>query len=610
MMRFSAAPRQVIILIFIALLTLSCQAPDDPLLAGGLVGEELSAGGFAAEAMPSQSEQPAEAVAESAPAPLVTSFWDMEGVDTDTAVELLFAALSPEARLAQLFMLTYNGTNPGPGILSWFNRFGLGGIKIFGWNAENTTVLAAAIRQIYRAADKSPLGIPPFIATDQEGGWIRHVKGGTSVTPGNMAIGAAGTASDAYTSALYIGRELAALGIHMNFGPAVDLATRPDSTIIGPRAFSYDPVANAILSAAWSRGMHDAGVIATAKHFPGHGDTELDSHGVLPVIMIDKKLMQSRELIPYKLLIAEGIPAIMSGHLAYPLVSGSDDPASLSRVMVHDLLRTELAFDGLIITDDLMMTGAYSEGGLANTVIRAKSAGNDILMFSAELSTNSPSWLQLLRLYQTDSAMQQNIDASVRRVLRAKLEVFLPRGREGLVPLADLEQHLSTPESRRFFLEQAMRSVSPLNAALFRPLPASGRLLFAGPYSDFFRSAAARFPGSSAFSFGFLPTDNPASAELEAFRARIRSFDTVVVCVANAAGAGYVRAAQAAGKQVYIVSILSPWFALEFRNAVPGVAVYSFAADSFVAAMAVLAGDYAPVGSIPLDFSESQAEAP
>ncbi|HBO39779.1 MAG TPA: hypothetical protein DD477_00980 [Spirochaetaceae bacterium] len=529
------------------------------------------------------------------------SFWDLTSLPEAAAVDWLFGRLSDDQRLAQLFMLTYSGATPGAGLLDWFQQRGLGGVKIFGWNAESTLSLAGAMRGLYGAADGAPLQIPPLVATDQEGGWIRHVRGGTSLTPGNMAIGAAGLAADAYRSAYYIGLELAAIGINMNFGPAVDLATRPDSAIIGSRAFSADPMASAILAAAWSRGMLDAGVIATAKHFPGHGDTALDSHGVLPVIRIDEAILWQRELVPYRLLIAEGLPAIMSGHLSYPLISGDAVPASLSAVMLKGILRQRLGFDGLIITDDLMMNGAAAPGGLAETVELALRAGNDIVMISRELDPDGSVWRHALDLYRRDTSLAAAIDQSVRRVLRAKLRYFLPGGRAGIGPVSDPESHFRTAEASAFFLGQAQRSATVLDAATFEPLANRPGIILAGQFSDFFQAASRVYPTAATFSLSYLPADSADPVELAAFRLAIARHDTVVLCVANRASGAFARAALQAGKRLVIISVLNPYYALEFRQRAAVIAVYSFAAESFTAALAVLSGQSQACGRLPLE---------
>ncbi|MBN1520184.1 MAG: glycoside hydrolase family 3 protein [Spirochaetales bacterium] len=529
--------------------------------------------------------------------PDASSFWNLAGMPVDRAAAALLATMGPDERLGQLFMLAYQGDEPTPLLYDWIRARGLGGVKIFGWNADDTGVLAESIAAIQDAAAGGPHDIPPFIATDQEGGWIRHVKGKTSVTPGNMAIGASGWPSDAYQSALYIGRELSALGITMNFAPTVDLATRPDSSIIGVRAFSSDPQDTAVLAAAFTRGLADAGVAATAKHFPGHGDTPLDSHGVLPVIEADADTVWNRELVPYRLLASEGIAGVMSGHLAYPALSGSAVPASLSPDIIQGLLRERMGYDGLVITDDLFMTGAWAPGGMAEMCERAIRAGNDILMFSRTLGFNDAAWTRLRDLYRDDSGFRDQVDRSATRVLKAKLTWLLPRGRDGIGPAPAAESALRSAESAAFFRQQAQRG-----ATLLGTLPGDGfgRVVLAGQYGAFLEQGAAALPGAVAFRYSAALGTEPDAGELASFQALLRGADSAVVCVANAAGAAYAREVLAAGKRLAVVSVLSPVHALEFRDTAAVVAVYSYAREAFQAAFSVLSGAVPAIGRLPV----------
>ncbi|HUW71100.1 MAG TPA: glycoside hydrolase family 3 protein [bacterium] len=542
-------------------------------------------------------QKPVERV--SLPAVDAASFWALKGVEENSAIDALLARMGPEERLGQLFMLSYSGDEPTPLLYAWIRRRGLGGVKIFGWNTDDTDRLASAIAAIQKTARSGPLDVPPFIATDQEGGWIRHVRGATSVTPGNMAIGASAWPSDAYQSAYYIGIELTALGITMNFAPAVDLATRPESEIIGPRAFSADPTQTGILAAAWVRGMSDAGVVATAKHYPGHGDTTLDSHGILPIIPIDEETLWNRELVPYRMLAAEGVPGVMSGHLAFPKIDGSNEPASLSKHMIQDILRDRIGYDGLVITDDLLMTGAASSGGLAETCERAIRAGNDILMFSRTLALDDQAWDHLYALYRSDASFRARVDQSARRVIRAKLRWLLPRGRDGIMPTTDPSASMRSTQSQEFFTQQALRSATVLGQVRL-PVPPTGRVLIAGQFGDYFIEAKARFPASDAYRFSYLPAEHANESELAGFLSRMARADTVVVCVANQASAEFARAAMKAGKRLYVVSALNPTYALEFEKAATVVAVYAYAPESFRAAFAVLAGDIDAIGRLPI----------
>ncbi len=525
-------------------------------------------------------------------------FWS--GGSDPSAAESLLSRLSDEEVLGQIFMMAYPGTEPPALLFRWISERALGGVKVFGWNADDTEILARAIGRIQKAAEGTSHRIPPFVATDQEGGWIRHVKGSTSVTPGNMAIGASALPQDAYRSALYIGRELSALGITMNFAPTVDLALKPRSVIIGPRAFSDDPRATAVLAAAYVRGMEDAGVLPTAKHFPGHGDTELDSHGVLPVIPVDEPTLWDRDLVPYRLLAAEGLPGIMSGHLAYPRITGDRTPASLSKYFLTDMLRKRMGYEGLVVTDDLFMTGAYVPGGFPETCVRAVLAGNDILMISRILDFSDEAWRRLLGEYRSNPEFRKRVRESAVRVLRAKQTYLKPRGAAGVCPEED-GARLQDREARDFFADQAYRSATILEGAGLPLAPeAPGRVVLAGAFSDFFAEGLARYPRAEHFRFSYLADGEGLAAELESFRVRIRGARAVVVSVANSSSAAFADASARSGVPTYVVSVLSPAFALDALPVSGSVAVYSFSRESFAAAFAVLSGAMEARGILPI----------
>ncbi|MCX7024000.1 MAG: glycoside hydrolase family 3 protein [Spirochaetes bacterium] len=526
-------------------------------------------------------------------------FWNSPRPEAEAA-SILLSGLSDEEILGQIFMMTYPGDDPPELLLGWIGKRALGGVKLFGWNAEDTDKVAAAVSKIQAKAGSTRHRIPPFVATDQEGGWIRHVKGATIVTPGNMAIGASGYPSDAYESARYIGLELSALGITMNFAPTVDLATRPRSKIIGPRAFSDDPMATAVLAAAYVRGMAAAGVVCTAKHFPGHGDTEYDSHGVLPVIAADEKTLWDRELVPYRVLAAEGVPAVMSGHLAFPRVTGDRLPASLSRYFLDDILRKKIGFRGIVITDDLFMTGAVIEGGFVETCERAIMAGNDVLMISRTLSPDDPAWIGLLAEYRRVAAFRARVMESAASVIEAKLRYLRPLGRDGVIPASDAARRLSTDESRDFFREQALRSVTSLGGKELPLVPGkAGRVLLAGQFTEFFEEGRRYFPNADKFFFSYQPWDDPVAEELAALEARLGSYDTVIVAVANPAAAAMARAAVASGARTFGVSVLSPASTLDLHGLRGALAVYGYSTECFAAAFAALTGAVPMIGVLP-----------
>jgi beta-N-acetylhexosaminidase len=525
-------------------------------------------------------------------------------------------AMSDEQALAQTFMLGWVGAEPSPLILDWIRQRNIGGVKIFGWNTGDTLRLARTVGALQEASLSGPYNIPLLMATDQEGGWIRHVKGSTSETPGNMAIGASGYPRDAYLSGYYIGKELAVLGINMNFAPTVDLFTNRDSVIIGPRAFGSDPVKAGILGAAFMKGMLAAGVIPTAKHYPGHGDTDLDSHGVLPKIDAPFETLWERELIPYRMLASEGLPAVMSGHIAFPRTAAAATPASLSSWFLKDVLRDKIGFRGIVITDDLMMNGAAEwAGSISRAAKQALLAGNDIIMFSKTPNLYDPVWTFLASSMKDDAQFRRCVRDAARRVLTVKLKYLRTDNKVPYIPdLRRVEAELPDPEGSAFFLNLAARSAtivetrrpavellpsdvhggkSPGSIFPLKPENA-GRVLLAGQYGDFFNAGRAAFPSAVSFRY----SDSQNSSELVNYA---QNADTVIFCLSDAAGLRLLRGLEPLKKRVIVLSVLSPIY-LESVPWINGaVAVYSYAPESFTAGFSAITGRINAGGRLPYE---------
>ena len=436
------------------------------------------------------------------PIPADAIFW--QDLPHDEILQKLIDDMSTEEILSQLFLVGWR-SEYGP-IMDWISERNIGGVKIFGWNGNNLRTLSSTISQMQATALATRQGIPLFTATDQEGGWVRHIKDGTSITPGNMAIGASALPVDSYLSGYYIGRELRAIGVNMNFAPTVDVYVNKDAHVIGPRAFSADPWNTAILGSAFFHGMRQTGIIATAKHFPGHGNALGDSHGYLPVIEDDLETLWERDLLPYRMMIPEGVPAILSGHLSFPIITGDDRPASLSPYFKKELLRDRLGFEGIVITDDLYMGGATQYGDsqdwdMADIVVEALRAGNDMVMLSQTPALNDAIWEALYAEYQKSGSFRAEIQASVARILQIKL-LYLKE--DWRVPLSiDPEQvysDVASDEGQPFFQEQAARGITLIRdyAIPFRNSEEE-QILLAGQDADFLREGNERYPGADQF---------------------------------------------------------------------------------------------------------------
>ncbi len=508
--------------------------------------------------------------------------------------------MGDEELVGQILMMTWPGAVPPPELLDWIRQRHLGGIKIFGWNGADTVKLAGAIASMQKLALGSGRGIPLLVATDQEGGMVRHIKGSTSQTPGNMAIGATGREDDARLSGFYIGRELAAMGVNMDFAPVVDLATRPDGFVIGPRAFSDEPGKVAILGSAFARGLADAGIIATAKHFPGHGDTLTDSHGRLPVILADARLLRTRELVPFSALIRDGVPAVMAGHLSFPAIDPGGGPASLSSRFMTGILRSELGFKGLAITDDLYMQGAGG-GSEAARARQALEAGNDMIMVSRLVGWGDSLWSKLVAACGSDPSFKERMVVAVSRILAVKLRYLKDPRAMPLVPDSHAVPALVPDrEGASFFRDLALRAATLISGGEALPVKPGAGIVIASPFPEFLGAALDYYPGATVFRFSYRPLDAAKPEELSAFRATIAGARVVIICVANRAGADFAREASKSDAKLAVLSVDSPVWASGIPATAAVIAVYSDTRPSLIAGLEVISGRAVARGRLPI----------
>lgn len=524
--------------------------------------------------------------------------------------DFLISQMSDEELLAQIFMFGWAGEEPSALLNQWVLARGLGSVKVFGWNTDNTEKVAKSISMLQQEAQSRHLQIPLFVATDQEGGWIRHVKGDTTETPGNMAIGASQYPIDAYYSAYYISREIKALGINMNFAPTVDLYTNRDSSVINVRSFGEDAEFVGQLGSAFVAGSIAAGVIPTAKHFPGHGDTSSDSHVKLPGVYIDWEQAEKRELVPYKYLIAQNVPAIMSGHLLYPRIE--QDPVSLSRGWLHDILREKLGFKGLVITDDMMMTGAWGYAGSSSEAFkRAIEAGNDIILSSRTAELDERLWTMNLSNIQTNPKFREIVTTAARRVVLSKLNYFKGGNAAPLYPeIARLKEQIPDREGQKFFLSQACRSITLYKKGTF-PLQSgnAGKILIVGPAdssrgeSEYFAEAKKRYAGADSYKINFEGL-GPIGIDWNGNQLEYMAsgYDTIIFYVPNEEGAAVAKRLKNCGKRVVILSALAPipvMSGFDFADTI--LLGYSYSNFTYQALFAALAGEFEPEGKLPLN---------
>ncbi|HWA41087.1 MAG TPA: glycoside hydrolase family 3 N-terminal domain-containing protein, partial [Gemmatimonadales bacterium] len=368
-----------------------------------------------------------------APAPQPAAVPDLPAVELPPAVvearaghldlDAVVRALTVRQKLAQLLMPWVPGSYAAfddstfVRAAHWVDSLQLGGIIIAGGSPID---IAVKLNHLQRRS-----ALPLLIGADLEGGSAFRFNGGTPF-PTNMGIAAGGTELDAYEVGRVTALEGRAVGVHLAFAPVADVNNNPANPIINTRSFGEDPARVGALVGATVRGIQEHGMLATVKHFPGHGDTGTDSHIALPVIPYGWPRLDSIELVPFRAAIRAGVGAVMSAHIALPGIDGgSDRAASLSPAIVTGVLRDSLDFHGIVVTDALNMGGVSTDGG-ASAAVRALLAGADLLLQPQDPRAALDS---LEQAYRDGRITDERIDLSLRRVLKLKEQLGLFRER-------------------------------------------------------------------------------------------------------------------------------------------------------------------------------------
>jgi beta-N-acetylhexosaminidase len=339
-----------------------------------------------------------------------------------SASDRLLATMSLEEKVAQMFVMSFYGSTLNEPIRNLLRDWHPGAVVLLPSNLESPeqiTRLTNAIQQTL----VDTVGIPAWISVDQEGGVIAHLEEGFTRWPVPMLLTATRDEQLAYQFGEALAAEMRAVGLNMNLAPVADLYSNPDNPIIGRRSFGEDPQMVAETVAAVVRGMQDHGVLATVKHFPGHGATDTDSHLELPMLALDAAQLAERELVPFRAAIESGVGAVMMAHIHFPMLGDAEPvPASLSANVIHGLLREELAYDGLVITDALDMDAIDTVYRPEEAALAAIVAGNDLILLGAHISPEAQirAYQGVVEAVNSDVIPLARIEESVRRILDAK----------------------------------------------------------------------------------------------------------------------------------------------------------------------------------------------
>ncbi|ANS65402.1 beta-N-acetylhexosaminidase [Streptomyces lincolnensis] len=500
-------------------------------------------------------------------------------------------------------------------------KYRVGGIIYFTWahNTRDPHQIADLSNGIQRASLTQPRGLPVLVSTDQEHGIVCRVGEPATLFPGAMAVGAGGSREDARALGRIAGRELKALGIGQNYSPVADVNVNPANPVIGVRSFGSDPRAVSALVAAEVAGYQGARVAATAKHFPGHGDTAVDSHYGFPVITHSRELWERLDAAPFRAAIRAGIDSIMTAHIQFPALDDSGDPATLSHPILTGILREELGYDGVVVTDSLGMEGVRTKYGDDRVPVLALKAGVDQLLNPPSLDV---AWKAVLKAVQDGELTEERLDASVLRVLRlkAKLRLFEAPyvSQAGVTRTVGVRAHLAAAD-------RIAERTTTLLVNEGRLLPLDRRehpkvlVVGADPASPSGTTGPPTGVLAAALTeLGFTATalstgTAPSAATIARAVAAAREADAVVVGTYNVSATSaqktLVEQVAATGTPVVAVAIRNPYDVAHLPSVPAYLAAYSWTDVELRAAARVIAGRVAPRGKLPVPVQRADDPA-
>ena len=442
---------------------------------------------FTAKSLDDQYDNKTEAVdapddSAAGAAPMTTNFSASDSVAT------IVANMTTEQKIAQCLMMDFRQWKGADGskvdmttldsdVADIISKYQFGSIILFANNIKKTDETLRLTMDMQEAVSRNG-GLPLLIATDQEGGVVYRLGSGTAL-PGNMALGATGDVSNAETSGGIIGRELSAVGINTTLAPVIDINNNANNPVIGTRSFGDDADAVGSFGSAFIKGLTDNNTIGCAKHFPGHGDTGTDSHYGLPVI--DKRLdeLRSFELKPFQTAIDEGIDMIMTAHILYPQIDGSkilsdktgkeeSRPATMSSVILTDLLRGEMGFTGVVVTDAMNMKGISDNYSPEQSTMEAIKAGADIVCMpitgicdKEEFADSIDSVISYIKkAIENEELSEKRLDEAVTRVLELKKKRGILSYNPDDYSVENAEAIVGNEENRNLEHDMAIRAVT------------------------------------------------------------------------------------------------------------------------------------------------------
>lgn len=535
-------------------------------------------------------------------------------------IDELIKNMTVEEKIGQMLMPVIDGTKATPQLEKMIKDYHLGGVILFSENIQSIEQIVKLTNDIQSLS----LQIPLFISTDQEGGLVYRLSQGTKF-PGNMALGATFSEDLAYKVGKVIGSELKAVGINWDLAPVMDVNVNPYNPVIGIRSFGGNPDVVAKLGVAFMKGLQENKIASCVKHFPGHGDVDVDSHLGLGTVNKNRETLEKIELKPFEEAIQAGTDALMTAHLSFPALDDTKViaktsegvqkeitiPATLSHKILTDLVRKTWGYEGVIITDAMNMKAISDNFGPVDAVVRAVKAGADIILMPVDLNG---AFNELVLETKKGIISEKRIDDSVRRILKLKYKL-------GLMETKDIDLENMIQQARAIVgneknllveKEVAERSITLLrNSGNLLPLgkeTLNKKILIIGGTKDlvngFVNELKKYHPGNNAFlviNNGTLRGSGSLTSDL---KKAIDGSDIVILMTNNIMSPNSLaeKIVNYGGDKVIGIAVRNPYDIMYYPQVKVYLVQYGWNPCSIKAMVDVLFGAVNPTGKLPVEI--------
>ncbi len=512
-----------------------------------------------------------------------------------------------QEKIGQLFMFGFDATVPNDHAIKLIRDYKVGNVILFARNIKTPEQLFQLNQNLQKLAYEH-IGIPLFISIDQEGGMVTRILSGGTFFPGAMTIAASNKVENAYMVGKHMGNELKAYGINMNLAPVLDVNNNPKNPVIGVRSFSDDPEMVSAYGIAFMEGLQES-IIATGKHFPGHGDTHVDSHLALPRVLYGMDRLNEIELVPFKRAINKGIKAIMSSHIDFPALTENGLPTTLSKKCMTEFLRNTLGFEGLIVTDGMQMKAIQDNYTTVGGALMALEAGANLVCIchSEELQIEATK-----RVYE---AVVQNeiaidlINDRVSRVLKFKSELETPDFNLSYEEIKDIVENKKT----KLFAYQVVEDAATLVKGI--PLKLKAHALFVGilpkattiaDETDGQYHLIKNIKRDLPHLDTLVISINPDPDEIKRVVKTCKKYDQVILTTLNAniyqTQIELINLLAKHKHELHVISMRNPYDLFYTKQIENNVCLYEYTPNSIQVLLNYLKGDVSLKGKLPVHY--------